>query len=292
LQGKHPNLEVVGTKNEIVLGTHGNWGVKTGNEYKSLFVDVVFPVLHGTYGEDGRIQGLLESLFIPFVGQKTYGSFISANKHILKILLDARNIKNSPFVILESMQQIVNKSKQIEKLGFPVFVKPSNAGSSFGVTKVKSKDELKQAISYAFKFDNTVLVEKEIKGRELECAVLGDFSDIRCASIGEIKTDDFYTVDEKYSDSSKAKVITDPQIEKELEKNIIDTAKEVYKVIQGTGLARIDFLVRDDGELFVNEINTMPGFLDISLFPSLMNKKGLGYKELITHLIETAWKTN
>lgn len=285
-------LEVLPTNKEVLLSPYGNWYIK--DDFEPLKIDVVFPALHGAIGEDGNIQGLLNTLNTPYVGQDIYGSFISAQKHLLKMLLDKNDIKNSPYIVLSSTEyKNIDFNKIVDvfnSFNQCVFVKPSNSGSSYGVSKVTSLDELESAIDLAFTFDKNVLIEKAITARELEVAVLGNKDNIIATEIGEVivSKDVFYDFDEKYSANSSSKTTISPSLSEKCIENVKNTAKKAYEIIEGRGLARIDFLLDEQENIYLNEINTLPGFVEgVSLFPSLMKKANINYKDLISLLIES-----
>ncbi len=268
---------------------------------KSL--DVVFPVLHGLYGEDGSIQGLLELLKIPYVGCHILASSIAMDKAYSKIIFEKSNIKQANYLYIKVMDKcysLVNKdfSENIvsldeicniaESLHYPLFVKPSNSGSSVGISKVSSKESLKNAIIYASKFDNKILLEEQIVGREIECAVLGN-DVVKASCVGEILSgDSFYSFDAKYK-SSNSKVIIPANISSSLTKKVQDLAVKAFKAIDGKGFSRIDFFVNDKTEdIYINEINTIPGFTEISMYPKLWKYSGISYSDLLDELISLA----
>ena len=266
-------------------------------------LDLVFPVLHGLYGEDGTIQGLLELLKVKYIGSKVLGSSISMDKAYTKALLKTAKIpqaeyiyvkkeKNNRYICIdENFDEVVYEIEKIcefaeKKLGYPIFVKPSNSGSSVGINKANNKEELIKNIKYAEKFDNKILLEECIIGRELECAVL-ERDGIIASGVGEIiPSDDFYTFDAKYKDTG-SKIVVPAQIEKEITEKIKEIAIKVFKTVDSKGLARIDFFIRNnDNQILVNEINTMPGFTNISMYPMLWGQEGIKYNELLDILIE------
>lgn len=275
---------------------------KIPNEFEYLSkLDVVFPVLHGLYGEDGTIQGLLELLKIKYVGCKVLSSSICMDKVYAKAIFEKAQIPqaNYSYVKAENNQytyvhnnfdeEILNLDeicKKIEqKLGFPVFVKPSNSGSSVGIKKAKDRNELKEAIKYASKYDTKILIEEEIIGREVECAVLGN-QDIKATCVGEIlPAEDFYTFDAKYK-NSESRVVIPAQIEKEKQEEIRKLAVKAFKAVDGKGLSRVDFFIRkSDNKVYINEINTLPGFTQISMYPKLWEESGIEYSKLLDNLI-------
>jgi len=268
------------------------------------YYDVAYPVLHGLYGEDGTIQGLLELLKIPYVGPKVLASSVAMDKVYTKIVYDKAGIKQVPSIYLkeendklilidDSFNEIEDKSeiiKRIEnKIGYPAFVKPSNSGSSVGVNKANSKEELLEGIKEAKKYDKKILVEKGINARELECAILEQNGEVKASVIGEIlPAGEFYSYESKYEDKSSGLAIP-ADVDKEVSEYIRKTAIKAFKTIDANGLSRVDFFLdKDTGEIYLNEINTMPGFTNISMYPKLWEKTGIEYSELIDILIENA----
>lgn len=269
---------------------------------KSL--DVIFPVLHGLYGEDGTIQGIFELLKIPYVGCGVLASSVGMDKVYSKIVFDKAGINQTKYVYIrkydekyiyidekfnEEILEIEDVSNRIiEKLKFPMFVKPSNSGSSVGISKVNNEEELKQAIDTAAKYDRKILIEEGIIGREVECAVLGN-EDIISSCVGEIKAaDEFYSYDAKYN-NQESKTLIPAQISEEKSNEIQKLAIKAFKAISGSGLSRVDFFIEKDTEkVYINEINTLPGFTSISMYPKLFEHSGIKYTELLDKLIELA----
>lgn len=267
-------------------------------------LDVVIPVLHGLYGEDGTVQGLLEILKIPYVGCKVLASSIGMDKVYTKIIFEKAGLKQAPSVYVrknkdefiyidkefnEQKLSLEEISAKCEKwLKYPMFIKPSNSGSSVGITKVKNKEELINAIKYAGKFDNKIIVEQGICGREVECAVLGN-EDVIASRVGEIKAaDEFYSYDAKYK-NEESKVEIPAKISKEKEEEIRKDAIKAFKAIDGKGLSRVDFFIEDKTEdVYINEINTFPGFTSISMYPKLFCEAGIKEEELLDKLINLA----
>ena len=266
--------------------------------------DVIFPVLHGKYGEDGTIQGLLELLHIPYVGCGVLASSIAMDKVYTKYIMKHAGIKQSNYVYVRKELDQYNFidddfscvkdtldgiCKMIEnKLEYPMFVKPSNSGSSIGIRKVFNSDELINAIDKASFYDSKIIIEENVVGREIECAVLGNY-DVKASCLGEIKpAGDFYTYAAKY-DNSDSKLIIPADISSDLSDKVRSVAIRAFRAIDGRGLARVDFFVNDiTKEVYVNEINTLPGFTNISMYPKLWENDGLKYNELLDRLIELA----
>lgn len=272
----------------IYIDKNGIWyeGIDNKNKIDNFVeylknMDVVFPVMHGKYGEDGTVQGLLEILQIPYVGCGVLASSIGMDKVYTKIVFEKAGLKQAPYCVYTG-----NNIDEIEqKLNYPMFVKPSNSGSSIGISKVKNTDELIKAIDYAKKFDRKVLIEQGIVGKEIECAVLGN-EDIKASCTGQIiPAEEFYSYDAKYKNAESKLVIPSGIKEEQEVKNL---AIKAFKAIDGRGLARVDFFVTEEGEIYLNEINTMPGFTDISMYAKLWNESGISFKNLIDKLIELA----
>ncbi len=248
-----------------------------------LNVDVAFPVLHGPNGEDGTIQGLFRMMDIPFVGPGVLGSSIAMDKEVSKILLKSKKI---PVVDWISFKDEVSVEDVEEKFDYPVFVKPANLGSSVGVSKAKNREELMEATDKAFEYDEKIIVERAIDGKELECSVLGNLNP-KASIIGEIRPDDFYSYEEKYSDNSNTELLVPADISKELQKRLQKLAVRAFKANMCEGMARVDFLVENQ-KIYVNELNTIPGFTNISMYPKLWEESGLDFSDLVTELIRLA----
>ena len=239
--------------------------------------DVVFPVLHGPFGEDGTIQGFLKLAGIPFVGAGVLGSAIGMDKDVQKRLLRDAGIPTARFT-----------ANRTNPFGYPVFVKPANAGSSIGVTKVNNKKQLPAAISKAAKYDAKVLIEEAVAGRELECAVLGNEKPA-ASVIGEvISHHEFYDYDAKYLDESGARLIIPARLSKNLAAKAQEIALSAYKTLGCEGMARVDMFLTPAGKILINEINTIPGFTNSSMFPRLWEASGLTQSKLIDKLIALA----
>jgi len=250
-------------------------------------LDVVFSIIHGSFGEDGSLQGFFNVLNIPFVGCDVLASAVGMDKDIAKKLLIEANIPVAGYVCCEEFEyDFENYKDDINPLGYPVFVKPANAGSSVGVKKATNENELKSAIEYAFKFDSKVIVEEFIKGREIECSVLGN-DDLIVSAPGEIITNyDFYSYEAKYIDAEGADFKIPAELPQDVIQKIQRLAKQTFKTLCGKGMARVDMFLTEEGEIFINEINTLPGFTNISMYPKLLELSNIRYTELIDKLIE------
>ena len=294
---------------EIYIEKNGNWvnSKKEPLENISQFLknlDVVFPVLHGIGGEDGSIQGFLEMLGVPYVGAGILSSANGMDKVYSKIIFEKAKIPQAKYVYIKNsgdnytyvsddFEEKTGTIKEIseivtQKIKFPMFVKPSNSGSSVGIRKVHDLAELQEAIKYAAEFDKKILVEENIEGREIECAVLGN-NEPKASCIGEIKAaDDFYSYDAKYNNTeSKTEIPKD--IPKQLQEKVRALAIKAYKALDCKGLSRVDFFINTETEkIYINEINTMPGFTKISMYPKLWEYSGLPYSDLLDELIKLA----
>lgn len=246
-------------------------------EYLKQF-DVIFPITHGTKGEDGKLQGMLDFFDIKYVGPKTGESFICMDKVYSKMVFEKLGVNVVPY-------EIYDKNKQIN-IPFPVIVKPANGGSSVGISKANNEQELNQAIEKANLYDSKIILEQFIKGQELECAVLED-EEIIVSEVGEIKSaNEIYDYDSKYI-NSESQTIIPAHIPNDISNTIKETAEYLFKKMNLKGLSRIDFFY-DGNKIYINEINTLPGFNEISMYPKLITNLGISYQELITKLIENA----
>jgi D-alanine-D-alanine ligase len=252
-------------------------------------IDVAFPVLHGPFGEDGTIQGLLKLAGVPFVGAGVLGSAVGMDKDVMKRLLRDARIPIADFLVFERRDRSAIRFGKVAKaLGLPLFVKPANLGSSVGISKVTGKSEFAGAIRRAFRYDNKIIIEEGIRGREIECSVLGNEKPI--ASLpGEIVVQhDFYSYDAKYLDDKGARLEIPARLPKPIVGRIQKTAVQAYRVLCCEGMARVDFFLRPNGAVLVNEINTIPGFTKISMYPKMWQASGLSYTRLIDRLIALA----
>ncbi|HEV8244655.1 MAG TPA: D-alanine--D-alanine ligase family protein [Polyangiaceae bacterium] len=258
-------------------------------------IDVVFPVLHGPLGEDGTVQGLLELLDVPYVGSAVLGSALGMDKDVAKRLLRAAGIPVGPFVTLrkaEFEREPRAVCRAAAALGFPLFTKPANAGSSVGVRRVTQESDVESALLHAFAFDTKALAEVAIEGREIEVAVLGNEEPL--ASVpGEIvvqHADGFYSYEAKYLDEHGALLKIPAELSSEKTREVQALALATFLALECRGLSRVDFFLRPNGELLVNEINTMPGFTAVSMYPKLWEASGIGPAALVARLIELAFE--
>ena len=260
-------------------------------ETKKTSFDVVFPVLHGPYGEDGSMQGLLKLVGVPFVGAGVLGSAVGMDKDVMKRLLRDAGLPIGKFITLAVHEKIPSFAYIKKTLGLPFYIKPANLGSSVGVNRVKNSKEYKVAIEESFTYDNKIIIEENIEGREIECSVLGNEHPI--ASLpGEVVTNkthhSFYSYDAKYLDEHGAELLIPAPLDKKQIKTAQDMAVKVFKTLCCEGMGRVDFFLKTDGTLIVNEINTIPGFTSISMYPKLWEASDMSYTKLIDKLIELA----
>ena len=308
---------------QIFIDVDGKWYNTVENKKEEITnivkeikkLDVVFPVLHGKYGEDGTIQGMLEMINVPYIGCKVLASSVGMDKVYTKIVFEKAGIPQAPYIYIRKKKneyKMINENfdeeeldinKITSKLKFPMFVKPSNSGSSVGVKKVENVEELQKAIDYAGEFDDKILVEQGIDGKEVECAILetkgkegncsfltsGEKCDVLASTVGEVMSaEEFYSFDAKYN-IPESKTIIPANIEEDQIKKIRNLAVKAFKAIDGNGLSRVDFFIeKGTNKIYINEINTLPGFTKISMYPQLFESVGIGYSELLDTLIENA----
>lgn len=250
--------------------------------------DLIFPVLHGPYGEDGTIQGLFEMANIPYAGSGVLGSALGMDKDRMKAVFTEANLPQAAYITLLRSEFRADPEKIIKsielKIGYPCFVKPANLGSSVGISKARNQAELQKALDFAAQYDRKIVVEENINGREIELSVLGN--DSAAASVpGEIlPSHEFYDYEAKYLDTGSRLVIPAP-LEPEIMAQLQDMAVRAFHAVEASGLSRVDFFVTSDNQIFINEINTMPGFTQISMYPKLWDASGIPYPELISRLI-------
>ncbi len=263
--------------------------VKNSETIEEIKIDIAFPILHGVYGEDGTIQGLFEMAKIPYVGCGVLASAVSMDKLYTKIIVDTLNIRQAKYVGI-TRRQLKDMDKVIEKvestIQYPVFIKPSCAGSSKGVSKAENREQLIKGLEEAAKHDSKILVEETIVGREVECAVLDD-GETKASGVGEVlSAAEFYDFEAKYY-NSESKTDVNPDIPEEIKEQIRKNAIDIFHAVDGKGLARVDFFLDKDGVVF-NELNTLPGFTAISMYPMLWEKQGIDKHKLIQTLIDNA----
>lgn len=267
-----------------------------GEKLKLIPIDLVFPVLHGANGEDGTVQGLFELAKIPYVGCGVLSSAISMNKAYTKIVVEKLGICQAKYAVVYRTDVENNIEEAIEKIeetcGYPCFVKPACAGSSVGITKAHNRDELVDGLWVAAKEDRAIVVEENITGYELECAVLGN-TDVKASAVGQVlAAAEFYDYDAKYNNKESKTVIPAP-IPEEKTEEIRENAVKIFKALEGRGLSRVDFFMEEStGRIVFNEINTLPGFTSISMYPMLFNEVGLSTEELVDKIIDLGFSRN
>lgn len=270
----------------IILAPESNGILKNITTGKQIKIDVIFPIMHGPFGEDGTVQGLLKLANIPFVGSSVLGSAVGMDKDVMKRLLRDSNIPIGRFLTIYSGDYIPSYQDMVSNFGNIFFIKPANMGSSVGVSKVRNEKEYLEAINLAFQYDLKIIIEEFIKGREIECSVLGNENPIASIPGEVIPTHEFYSYEAKYIDDNGAVLEIPAKISEDLSQKIQNLSIKAFKVLSCEGLGRVDFFLKDDGSVFVNEINTIPGFTSISMYPKLFEKSGISYSELIDKLIQ------
>ena len=306
--------------NIVLIGItrEGEWSIYSGdiekipdgtweyddNNYRnfSLFtdetirgIDIMFPVLHGTFGEDGTIQGLFEMIGKPYVGCGVLASSVAMDKISTKTILEMNGIKTSPWIsalkneIENNINDVITRIESVFK--YPIFVKPSNMGSSVGISKSYNREELVTALLEASRYDNRILIEKAISGIEIEVAVLGNY-ELTVSYPGQIVScNDFYDYDAKYLTGDASKIIIPAPLDNSVIENVRQIAAVAFRAIDGSGLSRIDFFIENDtNTVILNEINTLPGFTNISMYPKLMEYIGISYSDLLDRLIDLGFE--
>lgn len=287
LNGSDPakiKLSASGQLLSLLPGATGGQFIDVASGVELPRIDVVFPLIHGAFGEDGSLQGLLRLLAIPFVGPDVLSSAACMDKDVTKRLLRDAGIAVAPFVVVSRGESVAFATVAAE-LGLPMFVKPACQGSSVGVSKVTDEASYMAALSLAFEFDHKVLIETGIVGREVECAVLGNRQP-QVSVCGEvIANDEFYAYDTKYLNGDQARIAIPAELAADLSDEVRDVALRAYQVLGCAGLARVDFFVTETRDIIINEVNTIPGFTSISMYPKLWQASGVSYPELIDRLI-------
>ncbi len=267
--------------NVYLYDQHGNKAVEDN-------LDLAFPIIHGPFGEDGELQNLMSEWNLPFVGTASAGCAHAFDKAKTKKILSDFDIPQTPYLLIE--EEIPSFQEIESKLGLPFFVKPANMGSSVGISKVKSEAQWKDALKEAQKFDKKIILETSVENcREIECALLEEDGILKVTGLGEIKPNhEFYSYDAKYIDPNGAELIIPASVDSGVEQNIQDIAKKCFEKLDCRDYARADFFLTPDNQVYFNEINTHPGFTNISMFPSLWKQAGLDGKQLVSHLLEKA----
>jgi len=252
-------------------------------------IDVIFPVLHGPSGEDGTVQGLSKLVGVPFVGANVLGSAVTMDKDVAKRLLRDAGVPTAKFLVFgRSSEGGIDFNDVKSRLGLPVFVKPANLGSSVAINKVQDRDEFEHAVEEAFEYDRKVLVEEYIRGREIECSVLGNERPIASVPGEVIPRHEFYSYEAKYIDEEGAVLEIPAKLDEKTITEVQELAIKTFEVLCCEGMARVDFFLKDNGRVIVNEMNTIPGFTKISMYPKLWEASGISYTELIERLIQLA----
>jgi len=273
----------------LVTKEAGNPLVSLSGQKLDCPLDVVFPILHGTYGEDGTIQGLLKLANIPFVGSGVLASAVGMDKDVMKRLLRDAGIPTAKFITAHSHSLHKISFEQIKNtLGLPFFVKPANLGSSVGISKVKSQHEFEEKLNFAFQFDHKILIEEYVPGREIECSVLGNDHPIASLPGEVIPQHEFYSYEAKYLDDNGALFDIPAKLTQAETQTIQSIAIEAYQVLCCEGMARVDMFLQKNGRVVLNELNTIPGFTKISMYPKMWAASGVHYPELIDRLIMLA----
>jgi len=265
------------------------------HELKDGLADVYFPIIHGTTGEDGILQGLLEMARVPYVGSGVLGSALGMDKELAKILVSHRGVPVVPSVCLHQhdFQGKIDLEAIVQPLGLPLFVKPVNAGSSVGVHKVSALSELRPALEDAFRFDFKVLIEKGVDAREIEISVLENINDPSSPLVslpGEIvPSEEFYDYKAKYQSGDASKLIIPAELNSSQIQSLQETSSTIFKALELQGMSRVDFLMdKTNQKIYFNEVNTLPGFTNISMYPKLWEKSGISYGDLLSRLIDLA----
>jgi len=277
--------EIQHTTQQLALSTNNI--VTTQTLQTQQKIDVVFPVLHGPYGEDGSVQGLLKVANIPFVGSGVLGSAIGMDKDVMKRLFRDARLPIGNFLVLRENEKADFKKTE-DKLGLPFFIKPANMGSSIGVSKVHDKEEFIKAIENAFQYDTKILVEQYIKGKEVECSILGNDDPIASLPGEIIANNEFYDYTSKYIDENGATLRIPANLTKKQIKEVQKLAIQAFQTLGLEGMARVDFFFTPENKFYLNEVNTIPGFTNISMYLKLWEASGISQTELIDRLIQLA----
>lgn len=288
----HKSLEDAQLKNENVISLISHqekpFIFSLKNQEKSS-LDCAFPIIHGTMGEDGTLQGFFKIVNLPFVGCSVLSSAIGMDKEFMKRLMTEAGIANSKYVLLKK-NETVAYADVVKKIGSPFFIKPANAGSSVGVHKIKTAADYQTKLKDSFLYDHKVIAEEFIEGREIECSVMGLNHQPKASLPGElIVKHEFYSYEAKYIDANGAEIVIPARLEEKQTQQIRDLAVKTFKALGCDGMTRVDFFLKKNGETYVNEINTLPGFTQISMYPKMWEASGLSYENLISELIELAF---
>ena len=292
LNAEDPKLIKLNSSGEHValIPQYGGKLLNVSGTNSGQSLDVAFPILHGPFGEDGTIQGLLKLANIPFTGAGVLGSAVGMDKDVMKRLLRDAGLPVGKFMVVNSEKDIPDFQTVVHQAGLPFFVKPANLGSSVGISKVADRGGYAPAMKDAFKYDNKVLIEEYIQGREIECSVLGNDNPIASVPGEIISSHEFYSYEAKYIDEKGATLEIPAKLPDDVRKKIQEMAVLTFKTLSCEGLGRVDAFLRNDKEIIINEINTIPGFTSISMYPRLWEASGISYSELIDRLIQLAFE--
>lgn len=292
LNSKNPRLIQLNKSNDeiaLIPGTDTEQIISVSKQKALSQIDVIFPVLHGPYGEDGTVQGMLKLANIPFVGAGVLGSALGMDKDVMKRLLRDACIPIAKFLAFKkSNRRSINFMEVKKELDLPVFVKPANLGSSVGISKVTNKAELDNAVQEAFQYDNKIIIEEYIEGREIECSVLGNEEPIVSIPGEIISNNEFYSYEAKYIDENGAILDIPANLTNDIKEKAQRLSIKAFKILCCEGMARVDLFLKENGDLILNEINTIPGFTRISMYPKLWEISGISYSDLIDKLIKLA----
>lgn len=256
---------------------------------EKLAIDCAFPIIHGTMGEDGTLQGYFKIVNLPFVGCSVLSSAVGMDKEYMKRLMTEAGIANSKYVLLKKSEP-TPYAEVVKKIGNPFFIKPANAGSSVGVHKIKTELDYQTKLKDSFQYDHKVIAEEFIEGREVECSVMGLNQAPKASLPGElIVKHEFYSYEAKYLDANGAEIVIPARLDERQTSEIRQLAVKTFKTLGCDGLTRVDFFLKKNGQIYVNEINTLPGFTQISMYPKMWEATGLSYQNLISELIELAF---
>ena len=273
-----------------LISNEGRPSVYSLKSHEKRPIDCAFPIIHGTMGEDGTLQGLFKVVQLPFVGCDVLASAVGMDKEYMKKLMTEAGIKNSKYLVLR-IDNLPAFSEVVKNLGLPFFIKPANAGSSVGVHKIKTESDYINKVQNSFLYDHKVLAEEFNEGSEIECSVLGLNQKPKASLPGQLKVNhEFYSYEAKYIDAQGAEIIIPAKISDVKIKEVQNLAKKTFTTLGCDGLARVDFFLNKNGDLVVNEINTLPGFTSISMYPKMWEASGLKYSDLISELIHLAFE--
>ena len=283
------DLNISNGRQLALIPGHSKRAIVLLADMSPLVLDVIFPIIHGPNGEDGTMQGIFRQLGIPFVGPDVTASAAAMDKDVCKRLLaEAGQLVADSLVFMKQDQTIIDYATVSSRLGKPVFIKPANMGSSVGVSRADTTEAFEAAIREAFRYDKKIIIEEMIEGREVECAIMGN-EVVEASGIGEVvKNETFYDYESKYLNDTGADVVIPAKIDSKTTKKLRDVARQAYQIIGCEGMARVDMFLTDDDRIYINELNTLPGFTSISMYPKLWETAGISYSGLIDRLVALA----